>query len=124
MNKVQIIGFLEGPINLRSDGERETASAALRFSPTQDTVLVFCQGERVGQLTKFRPGARVRIFGSLTINANNHRAGILIESAVHVDPHLESLEDRETESWNAARKFQGHARVTNNRWARRPGWVK
>jgi hypothetical protein len=126
VNRIQIVGNLEGPIDVRKDGVggEISASASLRFSPTQDTVLCFCLGERVRQLTKFRPGAKVRIDGRLTINPHNHRAGILIESACYVDPSLEVEQDRELESWNASRQFQAHARVVGNRWVKRPGWVK
>jgi hypothetical protein len=124
VNRINIIGNIEGPIDLRESERGETASAALRFSPDQDTVLLFCLGERVRQLTKFRPGARVRIAGRLTINPHNHRAAILVEEACHVDPCLELEQDRELESWNASRQFQAHARVVGNRWVKRPGWVK
>jgi hypothetical protein len=112
VNQIQIVGYL---VDVKRDGE--SASAPLKFSDSQDTVLLFAFGDRATQLTRYRAGARVRVFGSLMVNPTSHRAAILVRETCYLNPSLELLEeDSESHALaDAMTRFKAHASIAGVR---------
>lgn len=117
VNRVELSGTILTEIDMRRRPDNsETGSVFFKFSDLNGTVLLFAWGEeRVRKLARFRPGDAVRIFGRLTVNQLNGKAGIIVDQARHLNELDESAKDRDVAEWEAGRQFRQHARVVGNR---------
>lgn len=116
MNKIELSGTIVGEIDAQSDADgTERASAFLQFHKANGRAILFCFGERARLLAQFKSGDQVRIRGRLMIHRLNGKAAILVDEVHYLDVRHETAE---TDFWNAARRFQGNARVVDTRWAK------